>query len=311
MSDLLRRYLQTRVALDEPPLVLSDASRREAVEGFRELARALDRGDRPLAPERPARSDPRGGAGGQEARGGDRRVSGEPPQPGRGEPTELSAEELERLAREATGEEIRDLPGFASLRTVAESCVRCPLHRNRQTVVFGEGSADASVVCVGEAPGAREDETGRPFVGPAGKLLDRLLLAAGFRREEVFICNVLKCRPPGNRNPKPEEIEQCSPYLIRQLELLEPRVIVAFGSFASRTLLDVRESIGRLRDQTHLYRGYPLVVTYHTAALLRNPKWTRPTWEDLQRVRRIVDGDAEVRPADSMSLQREVFESDG
>jgi DNA polymerase len=160
-----------------------------------------------------------------------------------------------------------------------------------QDMEGSDGAADASVLCVGEAPGANEDQTGLPFVGRAGKLLDRLLLSAGFPRAEVFICNVLKCRPPGNRNPLPDEIESCSPFMLRQLELVSPTVIVAFGTFAAQTLLGCRDSLRHLRGRTHLYQGFPLVVTYHPAALLRNPGWTRPTWRDLQLARRIVDGE--------------------
>jgi DNA polymerase len=157
--------------------------------------------------------------------------------------------------------------------------------------VFSDGNPEASLMCVGEAPGANEDRTGLPFVGRAGKLLDRLLLSVGFQRAEVFVCNVLKCRPPGNRNPLPDEIETCSPFLLRQVELVRPTVIVAFGTFAAQTLLGVRDSLRHLRGRTHLYEGFPLVVTYHPAALLRNPGWTRPAWLDLQLARRIVDGD--------------------
>jgi len=131
-------------------------------------------------------------------------------------------------------------------------------------------------------------------VGRAGKLLDRLLLAVGFRREDVFICNVLKCRPPGNRNPRPEEIASCAPFLVRQLALVAPDVILAMGTFAAQTLLQTRESIGRLRGRTYRYAGFPLVVTYHPAALLRNPGWIRPTWEDLQGLRRVADGEQGV-----------------
>jgi DNA polymerase len=142
---------------------------------------------------------------------------------------------------------------------------------------------------VGEAPGATEDETGRPFVGQAGQLLSKILGAIGLRREEVFICNVLKHRPPGNRNPRPEEVSACSPYLVRQIELIRPKVIVALGNFAAQTLLDTKLSIGKLRGQIHRYYGVPLIVTYHPAALLRNPAWKRPTWEDVQLARRILD----------------------
>lgn len=195
------------------------------------------------------------------------------------------------MGREASPEEIAALSDLPTVAAVACNCTRCPLHATRTHVVFADGDPEARLMCVGEAPGAVEDETGLPFVGPAGKLLDRLLLATGLRRESVYICNVLKCRPPRNRNPEPEEIERCSPYLLRQVELVRPEVIVAFGAFAARTLVGSRESIGRLRGRVHAFAGAPLVVTYHPAALLRNPAWTRPTWEDLQLARRILDGD--------------------
>ena len=142
------------------------------------------------------------------------------------------------------------------------------------------------------APGANEDETGRPFVGQAGQLLTKILEAIQFRREDVFICNVLKHRPPGNRNPTPEEITACSPFLLRQLAILQPRVILALGTFAAQTLLQTKEPIGRLRGQIHRYHGVPLIVTYPPAALLRNPNWKRPTWEDVQLARRIFDNAA-------------------
>ena len=143
--------------------------------------------------------------------------------------------------------------------------------------------------CVGEAPGANEDATGRPFVGQAGQLLTKILAAINLSREEVFIANVLKHRPPGNRNPAPNEVEACSPYLLRQLELVKPKVIVAFGTFAAQTLLETKTPIGKLREHVHLYHGIPLVVTYHPAALLRNSAWKRPTWHDVQLARRILD----------------------
>ena len=155
--------------------------------------------------------------------------------------------------------------------------------------VPGEGNPDADLVCVGEAPGATEDEQGRPFVGQAGQLLTKILAAIELRREDVFICNVLKHRPPGNRNPEPDEVAACSPYLVRQIELLRPRVILALGTFAAQTLLQTRESIGKLRGRIHRYYGVPLIVTYHPAALLRNPAWKRPTWEDVQLARRLLD----------------------
>jgi len=142
---------------------------------------------------------------------------------------------------------------------------------------------------VGEAPGENEDKQGLAFVGQAGQLLTKILEAIGLSRDDVFIANVLKHRPPGNRNPLPEEVVACSPYLVRQIELVRPKVILALGTFAAQTLLDTKLTIGKLRGQVHRYYGVPLVVTYHPAALLRNPSWKRPTWEDVQLARRILD----------------------
>ncbi|HMJ19626.1 MAG TPA: uracil-DNA glycosylase [Gemmatimonadaceae bacterium] len=179
-----------------------------------------------------------------------------------------------------------------SLDEIAEKvrkCTRCSLYETATNAVPGEGDPKAKLVCVGEAPGAKEDETGRPFVGQAGQLLTKILEAIDLTREQVFICNVLKHRPPGNRNPRPEEVEACSPYLIRQLELIQPKVIVAFGTFAAQTLLQTKAGIGQLRGLVHRYHGIPLIVTYHPAALLRNPAWKRPTWEDVKLARRILD----------------------
>jgi uracil-DNA glycosylase family 4 len=183
-------------------------------------------------------------------------------------------------------EQLRSLEEIA--KTVAV-CERCRLYKTAINPVPGEGNPDADLVCVGEAPGANEDESGRPFVGQAGQLLTKILAAIDLQREDVFICNVLKHRPPGNRNPAPDEVKACSPYLVRQLELIQPKVIVAFGTFAAQTLLDTKLAIGKLRGSVHRYYGIPLVVTYHPAALLRNPAWKRPTWEDVQLARRILD----------------------
>ena len=132
-------------------------------------------------------------------------------------------------------------------------------------------------------------ELGRPFVGQAGQLLDKILAAIKLSRNDVYICNVLKHRPPGNRNPMPDEVQACSPYLLRQIELIQPRVILALGTFAAQTLLNTREGIGKLRGRIHRYYGVPLVVTYHPAALLRNPSWKKPTWEDVQLARKLLD----------------------
>jgi DNA polymerase len=189
-----------------------------------------------------------------------------------------------------------------SLETLAShvaSCTRCPLYSTATNPVPGEGNPNADFMCVGEAPGATEDQTGRPFVGAAGQLLTKILAAIEFRREDVYICNVLKHRPPGNRNPLPDEVKACSPYLIRQIELIRPKVILALGTFAAQTLLNTTLSIGKLRGQVHRYYGVPLVVTYHPAALLRNPGWKRPTWEDVQLARRILDSSPSGTRADA------------
>ena len=192
-------------------------------------------------------------------------------------------------AGELFGGSMASLDSLDAIAKHVASCTRCPLYSTALNPVPGEGSSTAGLMCVGEAPGATEDETGRPFVGAAGQLLTKILAAINFKREDVFICNVLKHRPPGNRNPLPEEVKACSPYLIRQIELIRPRVILAFGTFAAQTLLDTKLSIGKLRTQIHRYYGVPLIVTYHPAALLRNPSWKRPTWEDVQLARRILD----------------------
>ena len=194
--------------------------------------------------------------------------------------------------RPATSGPSADILRLATLESIAgvvESCKRCPLFKTAARGVPGDGPSNARLVCVGEAPGANEDLTGHPFVGAAGNLLTKILAAVDLTREQVFITNVVKHRPPGNRNPAPGEIEACSPYLVRQLELIQPKVIVAFGTFAAQTLLSSKTPIGKLRGEVHRYHGIPLIVTYHPAALLRNPAWKRPTWEDVKLARRILD----------------------
>jgi len=181
---------------------------------------------------------------------------------------------------------------YEELREAAMVCTRCRLAGTRSHVVFSDGVPSARLVVVGEAPGANEDETGLPFVGAAGKFLDLLLLTVGLSRQEsVYICNVLKCRPPGNRNPLPDEIETCSPFLEKQIELIRPEALLAVGSFSGQ-LLTGRQgaALGSLRGQVHSYKGIPLVCTYHPAALLRNARWTRSFWDDLQLLRDVMDG---------------------
>ncbi len=186
----------------------------------------------------------------------------------------------------------RVLPTLEDYCREISGCQKCPLGKTRHKFVFGEGAPDAGLVFVGEAPGQEEDIQGKPFVGAAGQLLTKIIEAIRLKRSEVYICNILKCRPPGNRNPLPEEIRLCEPYLRTQLEIIKPRVICALGTFAAQTLLQTSVPISKLRGRIHYYQNIKLVPTYHPAALLRNPGWKRPTWEDVQLVRKIYDGEA-------------------
>jgi len=179
--------------------------------------------------------------------------------------------------------------GLASVREELGDCQRCGLGRLRHNLVFGEGNPRAELVFVGEAPGADEDAQGRPFVGQAGQLLTKIIAAMGFKREEVYICNILKCRPPGNRNPQPDEIDACEPFLIRQLQAIGPRVICAMGTFAAHTLLKSEAPISVLRGRFHTYQGIPLMPTYHPAYLLRNQGAKRQVWEDLKLVMKVLE----------------------
>lgn len=178
------------------------------------------------------------------------------------------------------------------VRAALGDCRRCPLHRTRRRLVFGEGNPRADLVFVGEAPGADEDAQGRPFVGRAGQLLTKIIEAMGLKREEVYICNILKCRPPGNRNPEPDEIASCEPFLIRQLEAIHPRVICALGTFAAHTLLKSEAPISVLRGCFHSYQGIPLMPTYHPAYLLRNPGAKKQVWEDVRMIMKRLQGRA-------------------
>ena len=191
--------------------------------------------------------------------------------------------------RELFGGTLAHLDSLAAVATTIASCTRCPLYATATNPVPGQGNPNADLMIVGEAPGATEDEKGLAFVGAAGQLLTKILAAVDLNRDDVFICNVLKHRPPGNRNPLPDEVTACTPYLIKQFELIRPKAILALGAFAAQTLLQTKLAIGKLRSQMHRFHGVPLIVTYHPAALLRNPSWKRPTWEDVQLVRRILD----------------------
>lgn len=182
--------------------------------------------------------------------------------------------------------------GYSSLEDVARAiagCTRCTLCEGRTNTVPGEGNPQARLLCVGEGPGETEDRTGRPFVGRAGELLTGILAAIDLPRDQVFIANVVKCRPPKNRKPLPDEMAACLPFLQSQLRLIRPTVILALGATAAEALLGVKRSLGELRNKVHQYDGVPLVVTYHPAALLRNPNWKKPTWDDVRIARQLLD----------------------
>ncbi|MBN1466772.1 uracil-DNA glycosylase [candidate division KSB1 bacterium] len=171
---------------------------------------------------------------------------------------------------------------LAELHQSIEDCQRCALGRTRTRLVFGSGKPQAEIVLVGEAPGAEEDRAGVPFVGRAGALLTKILASVQIKREDVYICNILKCRPPQNRDPLPEEIALCKPYLFAQLQLIRPKIIVCLGRVAAQVLLETTDSLSKLRGQWHGWNGIDVMVTYHPAALLRNPGYKRETWEDMK-----------------------------
>jgi uracil-DNA glycosylase family 4 len=177
------------------------------------------------------------------------------------------------------------LADLKSLADLVATCSRCRLAEGRKSVVFGAGNADADLMLIGEGPGAEEDRQGLPFVGPAGELLTRIIQAMEMKRDDVYIANVVKCRPPGNRDPQPDEVQACRGYLEKQVALVRPRVLVALGRVAAQALLGNESPIGQLRGRWYQAFGVPTMVTYHPAALLRNPALKRPTWEDMQQVR--------------------------
>ncbi len=186
-------------------------------------------------------------------------------------------------------EDWEDAGSLEELERMTHDCKKCRLWETRTKFVFGVGNPKATFMLVGEAPGADEDAQGEPFVGRAGQLLNKILAAIGFSREDVYIANILKSRPPNNRKPLPDEVEACLPYLQKQIALIHPEVILCLGLTAAENLLDTKESMSRLRGRVLEYQGIPLMVTYHPAALLRNPGWKRATWEDVQAARKLHD----------------------
>ena len=201
-----------------------------------------------------------------------------------------SKKSSESISDEKPHKKTDPVSSLSFLKNDVIKCKKCSLSDTRTNTVFGVGDIRASLMLVGEAPGEQEDLSGEPFVGRAGQILDKMLAAIHRSREnDVFICNVLKCRPPENRDPKSDEINQCEPYLVNQIDLIKPKLIVALGRIAGKTLLGVDKSLKDMRKKIHNYHDSDLIVTYHPAALLRNPNWKPYAWEDFKWIRRILE----------------------
>ena len=252
----------------------------------RYLTQRAEMGETPLFPDRELSRSPTPEAPMSQNAGADEQQPtwkrGAPPIPDAGIVVAPPATDL------FTGDPLAEV-SLDALATMVRECTRCGLCENRTHAVPGEGPRGARLVVVGEGPGATEDETGRPFVGRAGELLTDILAAIDLPRETVFICNIVKCRPPNNRKPAQDEIDACVPFLYRQLEIIRPEVILAMGGTAAETLLGTKQSLGSLRNKVHEFRGTPLIVTYHPAALLRNPNWKKPTWDDVRIARQLLN----------------------
>jgi DNA polymerase len=206
-----------------------------------------------------------------------------------GELEEVIAAGVASSLFDASGPEIQDKP--AALQAIREDigdCTRCRLHKGRKNIVFGVGNVNADIMFVGEGPGADEDEQGEPFVGRAGQLLNNMISAMGIQRRDVYIANIVKCRPPGNRVPEKDECDTCSPFLMRQIAVIQPKVIVALGAVAAKNLLAVNDSMANLRGRWYDFKGARLLVTYHPAFLLRDPRQKKEAWKDLQAVMKFL-----------------------
>lgn len=204
---------------------------------------------------------------------------------------EATAVDGKAMSAGATGDPSEEADVWEKLRKEVTVCRKCDLHQGRTQTVFGVGDIHADWMLIGEAPGAEEDRQGEPFVGRAGKLLNAMLLAIGLKREQVFIANILKCRPPNNRDPRPEEVAACAPYLKQQIELIRPKIILALGRIAAQNLLKVDTPIGKMRGRCYEYPDprVPVVVTYHPAYLLRSPREKQKSWQDLQLAMQIYN----------------------
>jgi uracil-DNA glycosylase len=182
-----------------------------------------------------------------------------------------------------------DMKTLDEFNSKISGCLKCNLGHTRKNFVYGVGNPKSRVMFIGEAPGADEDAQGEPFVGRAGQLLNKILAAIQMKREDVYICNILKCRPPENRDPLAEEMETCTPYLEKQIDLIKPQFIICLGRIAAQWLLQTNNSLTKLRETVHDYKGAKLIVTYHPAALLRNPNWKYPAWEDIKLFKKLYD----------------------
>ena len=268
---LRRRYLAQQVELGGPEVVLPAAG-----------AQAAGAAGAPMQAARLAAGVARLDIVATRAGAAAKWSENAPPIPG---PGLTVVTDLPALVSDALG----DSASLAAVAELVASCRKCALCDGRSRTVPGEGNPEARLMLVGEGPGATEDATGRPFVGQAGQLLDKILEAIESPRPSTFIANIVKCRPPQNRKPLPDEMAACLPYLHRQIALVRPKVLIALGSTAAEGMLGVRKSLGELRGKVHRWNGIPLVVTYHPAALLRNPNWKKPTWDDVRIARQLLD----------------------
>lgn len=261
----LRRPLSGLAGQDSPPAQVTSAVSGEATEAVAPAAAAN-------SPTVPSGHSVQGASSGKEGL------------------AEQDGQEWQRLPADERAARIGQL-NWDGLQAEVSGCTACGLHATRTQAVFGVGDRQASWLIIGEAPGAEEDRQGEPFVGRAGKLLDAMLLAIGLQREQVFIANILKCRPPNNRDPLPEEARCCRPFLERQMALIKPRIILAVGRIAAQNLLQTDTPMGKLRGRVYRVAGIPLVVTYHPAYLLRSPREKRKAWEDLLLARHTLASD--------------------
>jgi DNA polymerase len=298
--EVLARYLRQRQEMGQGPVYLESLSRAEALASSNVTRGPIPTSQRPdagaivkpgEAVKARAGSGDGVGTAGRSGASATRPASGDAAAGARAR-TSREASSAATVGAPSGGVPLPVLTGdLEEIRATALACVRCRLHTGRTQAVFADGNPNARLMVVGEAPGEQEDRTGRPFVGPAGKLLDLMLASVGLsRRDSVYICNVIKCRPPGNRNPLPDEIETCAPYLRRQIELVKPEALLAVGTFSGKLLTRSDRPLGKLRGEVYSYEGVPLVITYHPAALLRNQGWSRAAWDDLQLLRQVMDG---------------------